>query len=146
VRFPASVSLESAFLASCLETLGKHEKAENSRDKHKNRKIKAFFLRLLCLFAAISGLSNSTESRDRGEKAEDYFRLKSLRDYVVIAQNRARVEHFSRQDDGKWLFEVLENLADVLVLSSIGCQIPLQGIYARVNLKPQKLVKKRKQK
>jgi hypothetical protein len=44
------------------------------------------------------------------------------------------------------LFEVLENLADVLVLSSIGCQIPLQGIYARVNLKPQKLVKKRKQK
>jgi Uma2 family endonuclease len=91
-------------------------------------------------------LSKSTESRDRGEKAEDYFRLASLRDYVMIAQNRARVEHFSRQDDGKWLFEVLENLADVLVLSSIGCQIPLKDIYARVDLKPLKLVKKRKQK
>lgn len=91
-------------------------------------------------------LSKSTEGRDRGEKAEDYFRLESLRDYVMTAQNRVRVEHFSRQNNGKWIFEVLENLTDVLVLDSIGSPIPLQSIYAKVELKPLKLVNRRKQK
>ena len=89
-------------------------------------------------------LSKSTEARDRGEKAEDYFKLASLRDYVMIAQNRVRVEHFARQQDGKWLFEALESLADVLVLDSIGCRIPLTSIYAKVELKPLKLVKAKK--
>jgi Uma2 family endonuclease len=42
-------------------------------------------------------LSKSTEQRDRGDKAEDYFRLESLQDYVLVSQYRVRVEHFSRQ-------------------------------------------------
>lgn len=89
-------------------------------------------------------LSKSTEARDRGEKAEDYFKLKSLRDYIMITQNRIRVEHYSRIDGGKWTFEILENLGDVLILDSIGCQIPLKNIYSKVELKPLKLVKKKK--
>ncbi len=91
-------------------------------------------------------LSKPTESRDRGEKAEDYFRLESLCDFVMIAQNRVRVEHYSRQEKGKWLFEALENLTDVLVLESIGCNISLTNIYAKVTLKPLKLVRRKKQK
>ena len=89
-------------------------------------------------------LSKSTEARDRGDKAEDYFKLESLQTYVMIAQNRVRVEHYSRIGAGKWTFEVLENLEDVLVLDSIDCQIPLKNIYAKVELKPLKLIKKKK--
>lgn len=89
-------------------------------------------------------LSKSTEARDRGEKAEDYFKLKSLRDYIMITQNRVRVEHYSRIDGGKWTFEILENLDDVLILDSIGCKILLKNIYSKVELKPLKLVKKKK--
>lgn len=89
-------------------------------------------------------LSKSTESRDRGEKAEDYFKLKSLRDYVMIAQNRVRVEHYSRIKDGKWTFEVLESLEEILVLDSISCQISLKNIYSKVELKPLKLIKSKK--
>lgn len=89
-------------------------------------------------------LSKSTESRDRGDKAEDYLRLESLRDYVMIAQNRVRVEHYSRIGGGKWTFEALESLDDVLILDSIDCKIPLKNIYAKVELKPLKLIKKKK--
>ncbi|MBS1797511.1 MAG: Uma2 family endonuclease [Acidobacteria bacterium] len=89
-------------------------------------------------------LSKSTEYRDRGEKAEDYFKLESMRDYVMIAQNRVRVEHYSRIQAGKWTFEVLENLDDVLVLNSIGCRIPLKNIYSKVELKSLKLIKSKK--
>lgn len=89
-------------------------------------------------------LSKSTENRDRGDKAEDYFKLESLRDYVMIAQNRVRVEHYSRIGGGKWTFEVLESLDDVLVLGSITCKIPLKNIYSKVELKPLKLIKKKK--
>jgi Uma2 family endonuclease len=89
-------------------------------------------------------LSKSTEARDRGEKAEDYFKLESLRDYVMIAQNRVRVEHYSRIGSGKWTFEVLESLDDSLILDSIGCKISLKNIYSKVEIKPLKLVKKKK--
>jgi len=89
-------------------------------------------------------LSKSTEARDRGEKAEDYFKLKSLRDYVMIAQNRVRIEHYSRIQVGKWTFEVLESLEEMLVLDSIGCKISLENIYSKVELKPLKLIKAKK--
>lgn len=39
-------------------------------------------------------LSKSTEQRDRGDKAEDYYGLPSLKDYILVSQKRVRVEHF----------------------------------------------------
>ena len=89
-------------------------------------------------------LSKSTEARDRGEKAEDYFKLESLRDYVMIAQNRYRVEHYSRIEGGKWTFEVLEDLESILVLDSINSEIPLKYIYSKVDVTKLKLVNSKK--
>ena len=39
-------------------------------------------------------LSPSTEAYDRGEKFAHYRRLASLSDYVLISQDRMRIEHF----------------------------------------------------
>lgn len=89
-------------------------------------------------------LSKSTEARDRGDKREDYLKLESLHDYVMIAQNRIKVEHYSKIQKGKWTFEILESLEDVLVLDSINCRIPLKNIYSKVELKPLKLIKSKK--
>lgn len=47
-------------------------------------------------------LSPSTEEYDRGEKREHYQKLTSLRDYVLVAQSRRRVEVFSRAVSGEW--------------------------------------------
>ncbi len=47
----------------------------------------------------IEVLSSSTENYDRGFKFEQYRRIRSLKDFIVIAQDRVYVEHWSRQQD-----------------------------------------------
>lgn len=89
-------------------------------------------------------LSKSTEKRDRGDKAEDYFRLESLQDYVLVSQYRARVEHFSRGKNNVWRFQIYENLDDILELKSLKCRISLNQIYLKLKLSPLKLIERRK--
>jgi len=89
-------------------------------------------------------LSKSTEKRDRGDKAEDYFKLKSLKEYVLIAQNKVRVEHFSKQTNNRWALEIYESLEDVINLKSIGCMISLRLIYLKLNFPALKLVGSKK--
>ncbi len=89
-------------------------------------------------------LSKSTEKRDRGDKAEDYFKLESLQDYVLVAQYRVRVEHFSRQKNNVWTLRIYEDFSDVVELKSINCQISLKSIYLKLDLTPLKLVEKKR--
>ncbi|HEX8734768.1 MAG TPA: Uma2 family endonuclease [Pyrinomonadaceae bacterium] len=89
-------------------------------------------------------LSKSTEKRDRGDKAEDYYRLESLKDYILVSQSRIRVEHFSRQKNNEWTLKIYEDLEEVLELKSINCKIPLKLIYLKLKLSLLKLVGKKK--
>lgn len=89
-------------------------------------------------------MSRSTEKRDRGDKAEDYFSLPSLKDYILVSQYRVRVEHFSRQKNNVWLLKIYEDLNDVVELDSIGCKVPLKMIYLKLKIAPLKLVGKKK--
>lgn len=89
-------------------------------------------------------LSKSTEKRDRGDKAEDYFKLDSLKDYVLVSQYRVRVEHFSKQKNNEWNLKIIEDLEDVLELKTINCKIPLKLIYLKLKLTSLKLVEKKK--
>lgn len=52
-----------------------------------------------CIFEV---LSESTESYDRGKKFESYRSIPQLVDYILAAQDRVMVEHFTRQPDGTW--------------------------------------------
>lgn len=80
-------------------------------------------------------LSPSTEAYDRGSKFEFYGKLNSLREYVLVAQDRHYVEHFVRQAEGEpWLRTELSGLSATLELPSIGCQVPLAEIYHKVEL------------
>jgi len=47
-------------------------------------------------------MSPTTELSDRGEKWAHYRRIPSLRDYVLLAQDRPYAEHFHRNDAGIW--------------------------------------------
>jgi len=76
-------------------------------------------------------LSDSTEAYDRGKKFSNYQKLDSLREFVLISQDRVRVEHFLRQGE-QWVLTALDKLDDVLVLSSINCRVSLREIYDRV--------------
>ncbi|MGI8466957.1 MAG: Uma2 family endonuclease [Pyrinomonadaceae bacterium] len=89
-------------------------------------------------------LSKSTEQRDRGAKAEDYYSLPSLKDYVLVSQYRIRVEHFSRQKNNVWILKIYEDLNDVVELGSIKCKVSLKLIYLKMGIAPLKLVGKKK--
>jgi Uma2 family endonuclease len=78
-------------------------------------------------------LSPSTERYDRGEKFAHYRRLESLREYVLIAQDIRRIEHYRREGDSWVLTEVSEPDA-ALVISSLSCTLRLSDIYDRVEL------------
>jgi Uma2 family endonuclease len=77
-------------------------------------------------------LSESTEAYDRGDKFAHYLRLESLQEYVMIAQNKARVEHYVRQGE-HWLFAESRDLEGTLQLVSVDCSVPLREIYDQVD-------------
>jgi len=79
-------------------------------------------------------LSPSIQQYDRGEKFGYYRQIESLREYVLIAQDRMRVEHFARDRD--WAPVTLEAPDSVTELPAIGCALPLGDIYERVELSP----------
>jgi hypothetical protein len=54
-------------------------------------------------------------------------------EYVLIAQDKVRVEHYIRQGN-KWVLTERNSLDETLYLASIQCEIALQDIYAKVNL------------
>ena len=78
-------------------------------------------------------LSPSTETYDRGEKFEHYQQIASLKDYVLISQDKVHVEHYCRQGS-RWLQTELAELEDVLPLRSIDCELRLQDVYRRVEV------------
>ena len=86
---------------------------------------------LLNPILVIEVLSPSTAAFDRGEKFEHYKQLASLQEYILISQNRVRVEHYRRQGR-QWIHNTFQELEDVLQFTSIGCEVSLQAVYRRV--------------
>lgn len=80
----------------------------------------------------IEVLSPSTESFDRGAKFAHYRQLPSLQEYVLIAQDKVAVERFVRQGQA-WLMTEATSLDAIMPLESVGCELPLSAVYARVD-------------
>ena len=79
----------------------------------------------------IEVLSPSTAAYDRGEKFASYQKLDSLCEYVLISQDSVCVEHYL-QEGQAWDLTEFRSLDDVFSLVSIGCELSLQAIYAKV--------------
>jgi len=79
-------------------------------------------------------LSESTEAYDRGKKFELYRPIASLREYVLVAQDRKRVEAFRLNERGHWeLFEAAGDGA-VIELASLDVRVGLDDLYRQVRL------------
>ena len=81
-------------------------------------------------------LSESTEAYDRGDKFAHYRRLESLTDYVLISQDKMRVEHYVRYGEAgkQWVLTEINDPNDTLNLTSLDCAISLRDIYEKVQL------------
>jgi Uma2 family endonuclease len=79
-------------------------------------------------------LSPGTEFYDRGEKREQYQRIETLCEYVVLAQDAPKIEVWSRlTSSGEWSYAVY-GPGDILDLRSIGCQLDLNELYVAAGI------------
>jgi Uma2 family endonuclease len=74
-------------------------------------------------------LSPSTSDYDRGSKFAHYRSIPSLRDYLLVAQDEVRVEHFAAEQAGTWRFSETRDPAAVIDVPSVGCRLPLAEVY-----------------
>jgi Uma2 family endonuclease len=91
------------------------------------------FLSRPCFIVEV--LSPSTAYIDRREKRAGYMTLESLREYVVVDQNRLYVEIY-RREGGGWRGYVVNQPEDVVESSCLGLRVSLQQIYEGVQLQP----------
>jgi len=77
-------------------------------------------------------LSPSTADYDRGGKFAHYRQIPSLREYLVIWQSEARIEHHQRADEGHWILHDVVSQDSILKLISFNLQLPLAEVYDKV--------------
>ena len=82
-------------------------------------------------------LSPSTANYDYGEKFILYRLLESFEEYVLIAQDRPRVEVFRKTADKRWILNTYEGLDAIAAVDSLDISLPLAEIYAGVDLPDQ---------
>ena len=86
---------------------------------------------LLNPIVIVEVLSPSTEAYDRGDKFAHYRQLQSLQEYILVSQDKVRVDHYVRHA-AQWILTDFQELEQQLPLTSIQCELRLQEIYERV--------------
>jgi Uma2 family endonuclease len=83
---------------------------------------------LLNPVAIFEVLSPSTEAFDRGEKFAHYRRIPSLRDYLLVSQERPRIEHFRRQGE-LWGMQEASEPDEAVEIAAANARIELGIVY-----------------
>jgi len=78
-------------------------------------------------------LSPSTADYDKGTKFDHYRSIESLREYVLVWQDKKRVARYTKQDDGSWLLHDFIGEDAEVVLTSIDCSLSIEDIYDKVD-------------
>jgi Uma2 family endonuclease len=82
----------------------------------------------------IEVLSEATRVYDRGQKFAAYKTLPSLKEYLLIEQDRITIEHWRRKRSGEWASKTATRAASVLHLLSLDVRVALSDIYRGVAL------------
>jgi Uma2 family endonuclease len=78
-------------------------------------------------------LSRSTKNYDQGDKFDYYRSIPEFKEYILIDQYKIYVEQFTKTPESKWLLTEYHSPDEILSLSSINFQIPLNEIYQGIN-------------
>jgi len=79
-------------------------------------------------------LSKSTQKYDRSGKFDEYKTLSSFREYMLVRQDICQVETRFREEPGLWRETVVTDREASVSLRSIGCSLPMKGIYKNVEV------------
>ncbi len=81
-------------------------------------------------------LSSSTEAYDRGDKFTNYKSIESLSEYLLVAQHRPHITHYSKTDNGRWSYEEVNGLDGSIALVALGRELELREVYEDVEFLP----------
>ena len=84
----------------------------------------------------IEVLSPKTADYDRTDKFDHYKQIPTLCDYLLIAQDKRRVEHFHRDENNHWILLTATQNDDAISLESIGCNLKIEDVYDGSDLPP----------
>ncbi len=79
-------------------------------------------------------LSDSTESYDRGPKFKQFRRIGSLKEFVLVAQDRISVECYVRRSDDTWTLRDYDAIEEIVRFESLGVEVAMEEIYRRVTV------------
>lgn len=77
-------------------------------------------------------LSSWTEKYNRGTKFENYRSIPTIKDYILVSQDKQLVEHYSWQRDNTWLLVVHDTPQSNVIIETIECTLPLEDVYEKV--------------
>lgn len=80
----------------------------------------------------IEVLSPSTMETDRLLKLDEYRHIPSVQEYLIISQDRVRVEHHQRQSESSWLYTDIIDLDAMITITSLDCTLSVNDIYQRI--------------
>ena len=78
-------------------------------------------------------LSKSTERYDRGAKFENYRKIASLEEYILVSQWDYVIDQFHRNESGNWAFQEIRGEDSVLEIASVRITVLLKPIYKGVD-------------
>jgi Uma2 family endonuclease len=81
----------------------------------------------------IEVLSESTEAYDRGDKFTHYKSISSFSEYLLIAQHRPHITHLVKRADGSWIYNEYNDLAAVVRIETLNCELPVSEVYENVS-------------
>lgn len=79
-------------------------------------------------------LSASTEAYDRGDKLTLYRQIPSLKEYLMVSQNRMDIEQYTRGADGRWTLTGFAAPTDRVPLESIDCTLAVAEVYDKLDV------------
>jgi Uma2 family endonuclease len=78
-------------------------------------------------------LSKSTKNYDQGDKFTFYRSIPQFKEYVLVEQNQYQVMHYSKTNEGEWIFREYKSENDIVKLQHLDFEISLIDIYQDVN-------------
>lgn len=78
-------------------------------------------------------LSESTKIYDKEDKFFAYQNIKTFREYLLVHQDKALVEHFVRQEDQSWKYMAYIGVQTSFALASVKAVLNLAEVYERID-------------
>ena len=90
-------------------------------------------LTLLNPIMVVEVTSPSSQMRDRIDKLDYYQAIPSIEAYLIVEQERMRVDLFTRINGG-WHMRVFDQPGDVIPLAALECELPLAEVYRGIEI------------